>query len=175
MSCMLHSENCYGRNVNGANDNDVVMFTQTRINSVSLCSFGCCYGHRVLRSRCVENESEILEYAETCGLTRNLGLTMTTLSNEDADETAIEYEIAGMIETDPDAPLEFSSVNRDGIEKLVKYVVDKIEAIGIDVREQFVDLLDDIEDGWDDDEDDDEDDDALDDRWPGDTDEAEDE
>jgi hypothetical protein len=100
-------------------------------------------------------------------------------------DDALEKEIATLIKSDCDAtggpeveiPLIFRELNEAGRVAVVGYMLDKLEAIGLDPRADYADLTDDDDEDDDDDDDDDLDDDFDDDdddRWPGDNDDDED-
>lgn len=150
------------------------MYPQTRINSVSVCCLGLCCGHRVVRDGTTRDEQEVLAYVSESGITRHLRLIQTAMP---ANEKELETEIAGMIEADAeDAPLILRELDSNGRVAVVEYIVNKMEAAGLDPRADYSDLCDEVEeedDDFDDDDDDDFDDDENDDRWPGDNDDDE--
>ena len=139
----------------------MALYSQTRINSVSCCTFGFCYGHRVVRNGSASDEPEVLEDVGESWITRHFRL-IRTMPKE------LEIEVAEMIRADAEnAPMALQELSSEGVRAVVEYIINKLEATGIDPRAEYEDLNDD-DDEYDDLDDDFDDDD--DDRWPGDSD-----
>jgi hypothetical protein len=86
-----------------------------------------------------------------------------------ANDKELETEVAGMIAADAEeAPMILRELDDDGRVAVVEYILNKLEAAGLDPRAEYSDLCDEVEEDFDDDDDFE---DEEDDRWPGDNDE----
>ena len=150
-------------------DDATVYFGYT-VNTVALCSLGCCYGHRVLRSWHARDEPQVLAHATECGFA-NVGATLdpyhfSFMPNQEI--TQLARDIAESLRVDGRPAVS----SEETLDEFVQLVLDKVETVGgfdLTTYETFSDDEDE------DDEDDEFTEEELDDRWDDDDDEDEDE
>ena len=144
-------------------DDATVYFGYT-VNSVAVCSLGCCYGHHVVQRRFVESEPSILEDASNAGFPNfRITLDPSHFSFMPNEISQLARDIAEQLRA------EGLAAGAD-VEEAVQRILDKVETVGGFDLTTYED---------DDDDEDDEDDEfteeELDDRWDDDDDEDEDE
>lgn len=143
---------------------DAIVYLGYTVNTVALCSLGCCYGHRVLRSWHARDEPQVLAHVVGCGFA-NVGITLdpSHFSFMPNEITQLARDVADALRKDGRPAVS----SEETLDEFVQEVLDKVEAVGgFDLTTYEVD-----DDEDDDDEDDEFTDEELDDRWDDDDDE----
>lgn len=151
---------------------DATLYFGYTVNTVALCSLGCCYGHRVVRTWHARDEPQVLAHATERGFA-NVWTTLdpyhwSFMPNEEI--TQLARDIVDSLRGDW---LQSRTDSKAPDAELVQQVLDKVETVGgFDLSTYEVDE--------DDDDDDEENEDGftkeeLDDRWDEDDDEDDDE
>lgn len=149
---------------------DATVYLGYTVNTVALCSLGCCYGHHCVRSRHVADESPLLEDASGSGFA-NVRITLDPyhFSFMPNEITQLARDIAESLRVDGGF-----KVGDDGfgLDEAVQQVLDKVETVGGFDLATYETYDDDDDDDVAGSEDEDEfTDEELDDRWDDDDDE----